>query len=264
MGPWGTSATLYVDAFRWTPGQAFEPILELVEFSQAAAIESNGQGWICGWCKVTGGLTKRAFLLSEAVLTVLPPVPEGYNSEAWSISSNGLVVGWGMYQANPDTNYPRGFFWDGTMHDIGWDPSGMPRSWAWGTNALGQVVGEMNVGVGFLWQDGVLSKLGNLVDGISTVVIAKSINDRGQIAARTDELGGVGLILTPIRTRPGDANIDCKVDARDIATVIEFWGSQYELTEMPGDLNGDLVVNGYDLAMVLGDWGDEPQDAKRK
>ena len=75
---------------------------------------------------------------------------------------------------------------------------------------------------------------------------------------------GERLILTPIRTRSGDANIDCKVDARDIATVIEFWGSQYELTEMPGDLNGDLVVNGYDLAMVLGDWGDEPQDAKRK
>ncbi len=264
VGPWGNAATFFVDSFRWQPGRSFEAIPELIAFGEVAATRSNPQGWICGWCSDPGQYNMRAFVLDDSGLTVLPPVPGGYSSEAYGISSNGFVTGWGSYQAGPDTSYPRGFFWDGTMHDIGWGPVGLPRSWAWAANAHGQVVGEMNSGIGFLWQDGTLRKLADLVPGVSSVGLATDINDRGQIAAKTNALGGVALILTPIRTRPGDANIDCKVDARDIATVIEFWGSRYELTEMPGDLNGDLVVNGYDLAMVLGDWGDEPQDAKRK
>jgi hypothetical protein len=74
----------------------------------------------------------------------------------------------------------------------------------------------------------------------------------------------VGLLLSPVRTRSGDANIDCAVDAKDLAIIFEFWGESYDLDGMPGDLNGDLTVDAYDLAMVLGDWGPRREDRGKR
>jgi hypothetical protein len=86
---------------------------------------------------------------------------------------------------------------------------------------------------------------------------AFAINDRGEICGTgKDELGKTaGLILRPIRTRPGDVTIDCHVDGRDLAALFEFWGRSYDYDGGPGDLDGDRFVGAFDLALVLGDWG---------
>jgi cysteine-rich repeat protein len=50
---------------------------------------------------------------------------------------------------------------------------------------------------------------------------------------------------------PGDTNNDGVVDGTDLASVLGFWGSDDEAT----DINGDGVVDGTDLAILLGGWG---------
>lgn len=270
IGTWGMNGLPQVACYRWLPGTSFDPIEELLEFGAVDARDVNSQGWIAGWCKTSpdeqGVVIKRAFRLIGSELTVLPPVPFGYTSEAHGISSNGYVVGWGLYNYEPTgQQFPRAFFWDGSaMHDIGWSPGGTPRSFGLAVNALGQVVGSMNGNTGYLWQNGQLHALGDLTEGVTGVNIVSAINDRGQIATKTNQIGGVGLLLSPLRTRSGDANIDCAVDAKDLAIIFEFWGESYDLDGMPGDLNGDLLVDAYDLAMVLGDWGPRREDGGKR
>jgi len=256
VGYWGGKG---LSAFRWMPNAWFDDLTDDVGFPSSRAFGTNDAGWVCG-AVITREVEnpQRAFVLTPASCTILPAVAGGFTSEAHAISSNGYVCGWGMMPSPDGINYPRGFVWrDGKMEDVGSPNPSEPRSFVNDVNALGQVVGSYTVGFferAFVWQNGTLHPLKPLLTSTPQYSVqgAFGINDRGQIVA----FGGPGsLVLTPIRTRAGDATIDCKVDERDILAIIEFWGKEYALPDMPGDLNDDGVVNGIDLGIVLGDWG---------
>ncbi|MFO0827977.1 MAG: hypothetical protein U0572_07475 [Phycisphaerales bacterium] len=253
VGSWGG---VYLSPFSWLPEVEFSDLTGEVGYPGGQAYAINDAHWICGSADVAAKrFGWRGFVLTPEGCTILPTVDGGLTSEAHAIASNGLVCGWGMRPSNY-VNYPRGFLWrNGRMEDVGSPDPLKPYSFALDVNALGQVVGEYGPGGsrGFLWQDGNFYYIKPLLaSNPQGITVGAGINDRGQIIAWG---GGVSLVLTPIRTRPGDATIDCKVDERDVLAVIEFWGKEYELPDMPGDLNDDGVVNGVDLALVLGDWG---------
>ena len=260
VGSWGSTG---LSAFRWLPGSAFDGLNADIGFPLTSTAESlgiNSSGWICGHVTTFEGPNAyRGFLLTQSGCTILPVVEGGLTSEALGVSSNGYVCGWGRRRAQDGEVYVRGFVWrDGRMQDVGSPVPAKPKTYAYEVNALGQAVGGFGPPgeLGFLWQDGASYYLKTLLSNspqIAAVKCAYGINDRGQIVGYGS---GVSIVLTPIRTRPGDATIDCKVDERDILAVIEFWGNEYAMPDMPGDLNGDGKVNGIDLGMVLGDWGE--------
>jgi len=139
---------------------------------------------------------------------------------------------------------------------------------AWSLNDAGQVVGEMRgdpFDRGYLWQKGETHDLEGLIEGqgageidggapLGDYVIvrtARAINDRGQIAC----IGSIGgepatMVLSPIDVPVGDADLDCRVDRRDLETVLALWG-----TASPGaDLDRDGIVGTGDLLIVLEAW----------
>jgi 1,4-alpha-glucan branching enzyme len=55
----------------------------------------------------------------------------------------------------------------------------------------------------------------------------------------------------PPPTNASDLNSDGRVDAADLALLLNAWGS----AKGPADINRDGAVNGVDLAILLGQWG---------
>jgi len=248
----------------WKPGSEPVSLFETLGYPNGTAEAMNGLGQIAG--RVTDPtvlFTERAFLLTGRSVMMFPPAPNALTSRANALSSNGRVAGRGDALARNGSVLMRAFYWDGSsLFDIGLGPipsAEPPGLDPGGVNALGQVVGAGSSGRAFLWQNGQLYNLEDLVvdTGSACYLGSSGINDRGQIIVERFATGGTkGAILTPIRTRSGDATIDCKVDASDIAALFEFWGKQYSFPNGPADLDNNGVVDGYDLGMILGDWGD--------
>ena len=89
------------------------------------------------------------------------------------------------------------------MTDLGTFLAG-GTSYAYGVNNLGQVVGSSGH-PGFLWQDGVMADLNDLIPAGSgwDIRVARAINDSGQIAGWGDLDLGQGsrnhaFLMTPI------------------------------------------------------------------
>ena len=69
--------------------------------------------------------------------------------------------------------------------DLGILPGGYDASWAFSLNNTGQVVGvsydeETNTARGFIWDNGVMTDLGELL-GVNYYIVPWSINDKGQV-----------------------------------------------------------------------------------
>jgi probable HAF family extracellular repeat protein len=110
------------------------------------------------------------------------------------------VVG---YAETSDGNYHAFLYSSGVLTDLG--TLGGPYSFAFGTNARGQVVGYADTSSGeqhaFLYSNGAMSDLNSLVDPASgwTLEHAESINDSGQIVAYGRNAAGYrhAFLLTP-------------------------------------------------------------------
>jgi len=80
---------------------------------------------------------------------------------------------------------------------------------------------------------------------------ARSVNDRGAIAAEAGVFGETGVAaLGPIDSPPGDLTRDCTVDIDDLTQLFEFWGTE----STGGDVNRDGRVDVGDLLILLSDW----------
>ena len=62
-------------------------------------------------------------------------------------------------------------------------------------------------------------------------------------------------VLDTCEIARGDFNLDGAVNAADLSTLLNFWGT---LNPPIGDLNGDGAINASDLALLLNEWGTPP------
>jgi len=160
----GVSSTATGDehAFLWENG-VLTDLHDLGVGSYAYAYGINCQGQIVGMSM------NHAYLWDHGVMTDLHPLPSG-TSYASAISNTGIVAG---------SVQDRAVIWrDGAMTDLG----AGDVSRASDVNSTGQVVGVCPSGTGvgtraFVWENGVLTRLGSL-GGNS---VANAINNQGQI-----------------------------------------------------------------------------------
>ncbi len=171
--------------------------------SEAYAINELGQ--IIGQSWVIYG-RESAFLWSDGVMSDLGTLG-GSDSEAWGINDRGQIVG----IADDDQEDEMPFLWlpqdayglSAGMHNL--DTLGATNGRAQGINNRGQVVGRVTVDgrrVAFIWEDGVMYNLNDLVDDDRgwRLEFANQISDSGYIVG----FGHLGLgrekafLLTPI------------------------------------------------------------------
>ena len=139
---------------------------------------------------------------------------------------------------------------------------GNTDSTAVGVNNAGQVIGtSSNSGIGgsyFIWEDGVMSDLDDLVPPDINVGSARAINNAGQIAGSANGPKGghfVMALLTPNPSPLGDLNLDCEVGAVDLLLLLSSWGPCKNCEDCPADLNGDCTVGAGDVLLLLANWG---------
>lgn len=173
------------------------------DFAIASGI--NSAGHIVGFSALddTSIYLAHAFLYAEGVMRDLGTVvPDASLSEATAINDRDQVAGHGFVRGSHHA-----FLWeDGVMRDLG--TLGGRRSFAYGLNNLGQVVGNSNDIEDFnyyayLYSGGVMTDLNSLIDPASgwTLYGATGINDSGQIAAygcREDDCRALLLDLAPV------------------------------------------------------------------
>ena len=145
------------------------------------------------------------------------------------------------------------------MINIGTLP-GIILSAAFDINDARQVVGRSwatGFGRAFIWQNGVMTDLNDLIQSVPEVWIAvgTAINNAGQIAGYGSVQGHVSaLLLTPINSPLGDLDNDCAVGLADLEILLNSWGRCPDCVNCLGDLDGDCAVAVPDLLRLLANW----------
>jgi probable HAF family extracellular repeat protein len=233
-------------AFIWDAGE----MTDLGTLSGTArAYGINQMGQVVGhcWANQPGGNgEQRAFLWQNDVMTGLTPLPDRGNSQAFDINDLGDVVGSSWYPTGPySLSVDRATLWrDGgeEVVDLGYTPGpevctyGFPfytDNIATSVNNHRQVVGHAQcISSGgalaaFLWQDGVMHNLNDLIPPGSgwDLVKALDINDAGQIVGFGLPPGGGSydlraFLLVPRNTL--DAELTCTPPSGTLPFNVHF------------------------------------------
>jgi probable HAF family extracellular repeat protein len=183
-------------------------------------------------------------------------MPNGMTAEPRAINDAGHVVGRGkVYVPDPPDWEYHAFLWDGEeIIDLGTLPF-CENSFASDINNDGIIVGRSGIpSIAFLWRDGQMHKLNDLVHPPfpGSLRGANAINEAGQIVAYGygNFDGLVTVLLSPIPPPIGDLDGDCTVGVADLMILLSEWGSSVS----PADLNGDHIVDVVDLLILLDNW----------
>ena len=205
------------------------------------------------------GIDAHAFVWQDGVVIDLGVIPGGFSGGVNAINNQGHLVIGGAIQGQEGT-LNRSFLWiDGEFTDLGVLP-GFDHTVGWDINDSGQIVGICQQAdvpfdrTGFIWQNGVITELNDLVpDESINVTLADAINNAGQIAATGDDgVTGGALLLTPLQSCPGDLDCDGFVGITDFLDLLVVWGPQ---PNHPADLDGDGTVGITDFLALLANWG---------
>jgi probable HAF family extracellular repeat protein len=243
-----TDPILY-NAYVWSPSAGVVD-LGLMSGGISAGTDMSETGVVVGW--TGGGSTIDAFRWQEGNLLLLGPIPGGFTSEPFAVNDSGVIVGSGRF---PMKGAPVGawqaFYWRngeftllGALPDHAW-------SSALGVSADGyQIVGTSwnvngspNIDNAFLWQNGVMTNLEEVIDADLDLSAANRVNKRGQILA-------AWALLTPVGEPLGDLDHDCSVGIVDFLLLLGHWGGGGA-----PDLDGSGAVDAVDLAILLDSWG---------
>ena len=199
----------------WGPGDRMRELPLLPGDSSGAATALNDRGQIVGISGICDQAVGR-FTAGHAVLWDDGEVIDIGNlgGLAWhtpnAINRRGDIVGFSNFsEADGGNLRPHAFLWtesDG-IEDLGTLPAPLDdNSDAWGLNKRRQLVGSSCDVDGnchaFLWQDGAMTDLNELVDSDDVLIAAYDIDDRGRITGQAfdDEAGAfVAFVATPSR-----------------------------------------------------------------
>jgi probable HAF family extracellular repeat protein len=197
----------------WGPGDRISELPLLPGDTSGAATALNDRGQIVGISGICDQAVGR-FTAIHAVLWEDGNVTDIGNlgGVAWhtpnAINQYGDVVGFSNFsEADGGNLRPHAFLWSESsgIEDLGTLAAPLnDNSDAWGVNKRRQVVGSSCDADGnchaFLWQDGEMLDLNDLVDSEDVLIAAYDIDDRGRITGQAvdDEAGAfVAFVATP-------------------------------------------------------------------
>ncbi|MCZ6494270.1 MAG: hypothetical protein O6933_09345, partial [Planctomycetota bacterium] len=248
------------NAYIWSAAEGFND-LGVMNGPNSAATAISDTALVAGWIG-TGQSDSLGFLWDDGNVTNLPAIPGGSTSFPLGVSSQGKVVGLGRIRMKGfPFGIPRAFLWadsefimlgtlPGHLHSAALDTTSDPlqivgESW--------NVEGNPNISHGFIWQNGLMTNLNDLIPLDPEVVVKSTpaISSSGLLlgnASGTDGL--VAVLLTPVESPLGDLDGDCEVGILDLLILLAAWGE----AGSPADLNNDGLVGILDLLMLLANW----------
>ena len=254
------------NAYIWSADKGFTD-LGVMTGPSSFADSISETGIVVGWAGVPSEIIADAFIWQDEKLTLLGPVPGGFTSRPTAVTNEGVVLGRGLIDLKGfPIGAPRAFLWvDGVFEMLGVLPNH-----AWSTASDIQVARSVVVGAswnvddnpsiahGFIWRDGIMTNLNDLVSPDLEIVIrsAQAIVETGQILANGNaKHRPVAFLLTPRAAPLGDLNGDCQVGVTDLLMLLSNWGSCENCAACPADLDNNCVVGVSDLLTLLGNWG---------
>jgi probable HAF family extracellular repeat protein len=198
VGQAAVTGTYLTHAFLYRHGHMTD--LGTLGGDRSAALAVNDAGWVVGGSDAPGGV--HAFLWRHGHITDLGTLG-GSVSSAQAVNALGQVAGDSDLAYTPSGFFPHhAFLWEqGQFTDLG--TLGGFYSYAYGLNDYGQVVGYAavpdNTSAPFLYADGTMTNLNDLIPPDWTLSQARGINDAGQIVGYgSSAQGGVhALLLSP-------------------------------------------------------------------
>jgi probable HAF family extracellular repeat protein len=199
----------------WGPGEGeIRQLRPLAGDTASAATALNDRGQVVGISGICDQAAGRLSAIHDVLWEDGEPVDIGdLGGTAWNtpmmINERGDIVGFANASAADGTNFnPRAVAWIGDVgiRNLGTLP-GDANSQALGINEWRQVVGQSCDSDGtcraFVWQDGVMQDLNDLVaDGDDLLTTANDIDDLGRITGQgfDDETGRFfAFLATPVR-----------------------------------------------------------------
>jgi probable HAF family extracellular repeat protein len=215
----GTGEVLQYKPVIWISGHIYQlPTLPGDPVGVVYAINNSGQAvGNSGQCGAgsLGSVQEHGVLWQNGRVIDLGSLGSTINNNPEDINCRGDVVGFANLAG--DVTFHAYLWRKGVVTDLGTLP-GDVHSVGQAINCQGQVVGrtsdaEFN-GVGFVWENGVMSDLNTLIPADSPLYIsdANGINDLGQIVAVgiTSTGEGHACLLTPIANDPFGARPDAR------------------------------------------------------
>lgn len=259
VGTWGNVITGPTRAFRWHQG-LFEDLSPLLGGSTTRARDVNASGSIVGLRYAAQGQDPIAFLLEDDELTLLGPLPGGFESQALALNQASDVVGFGRRMDKGTGEVViRAFVWrKGIMTELGPLP-GFNCSGAADISDDGVIVGEVwDPGrAAVVWIDDRIVALEELVVDLGGLQLggATSIDQQGRILIQGNESNDVVAgVLAPIEALLADLTCDGQVGVDDFEALLDAWGPCPATGPCPGDLDGNGSVGIIDFLMLLASW----------
>ena len=254
----------YTRAFLWQEGRM--TIIEPTNGPNSAGRDVSESGAVVGWMGNGIASDSHPFIWDGRTVFDIGLPPNSFASWAKAINDIGVVLVRGEFDANEPTDRKNGSFLlrHGKFIDLGQLP-GYDVIAGIDMNDQSQIVGLARAvdssdqpDVGFIWQDGVMHNLNDLIDPDAGLTIkrAEAINQAGQITGRgSGPNGEASFLLTPLVPPLGDINGDCTIGVVDLLMLLGTWGACDDCENCSPDLNGDCVVGVADLLILLANWG---------